>query len=400
MFENLITSLPMLVCIFWSVLLWLDCNEQHSAAKMRLLYFTVACSMLYMGHYAYFNHLYHLLPITDTVYSFMNLGVFPLFYLYIKQMTDTNRSRRTPLTLLPSLIVGSAVALLYGMMDENETQDFIHNFLYRQEGTIEWSLVGMQTAVHYAAKPIFALQVIMTLTLGYRKITAYNKKVENCYADTEKRSLHAIKRILLLFIIASAASFIANIAGRNIFLKAPLLCIPSLMFSTLLFMLCYAGYKQNFNIDDLMKDNALPQPIPQKDEVADETVTNQRLTPQEDVSLVIAQLKEDIEAIMQKEQLYLQPDLRINDLARLLNTNRNYIYQVINVNMGMSFSEYINKQRTDYAVKLLKDDPSTSCTEIYVKAGFSSQASFFRNFKLYTGVSPKQYIKQLQKVQK
>ncbi|MBO7052606.1 MAG: AraC family transcriptional regulator, partial [Prevotella sp.] len=78
MIKYLITSLPMLVCLFWSAVLWMDWREQRSVAKLRLMAFSVTAALLYMGHYVYFNHEYELIPVTDTIYCMANLMVFPL----------------------------------------------------------------------------------------------------------------------------------------------------------------------------------------------------------------------------------------------------------------------------------------------------------------------------------
>ena len=79
MIENLIASMPLYVCTFWSVLLLLDVVERRQKAKLRLLAYMSAAVLLYMCHYAFFNHMTALLPVTDTVYSTMNLAVFPLY---------------------------------------------------------------------------------------------------------------------------------------------------------------------------------------------------------------------------------------------------------------------------------------------------------------------------------
>ena len=87
----------------------------------------------------------------------------------------------------------------------------------------------------------------------------------------------------------------------------------------------------------------------------------------------------------------MQQDLKINDIAKLLRTNRDYIYQAINVRMGMSFSEYINRLRVNYATQLMKDTPEMSTNEVAFRSGFSSLASFYRNFKTYQNCPPLTY---------
>ena len=101
----------------------------------------------------------------------------------------------------------------------------------------------------------------------------------------------------------------------------------------------------------------------------------------------------EIRKLMDEKRLFLQPNLKINDLANMLNTNRNYIYNAINQGIGLSFAEYINKKRIEYAVQLIDQDREILLTDVAHKSGFSSPSAFYRNFKLYMDCSPSDYQK-------
>jgi AraC-like DNA-binding protein len=93
---------------------------------------------------------------------------------------------------------------------------------------------------------------------------------------------------------------------------------------------------------------------------------------------------------MTDERLYLQPDLKVTDLAKALNTNRVYVQQAIGRSLGTTFSEYVNRRRIDHAVALMKSQPEKSILDIALMSGFSSQASFYRNFNHFLHCSPKE----------
>ncbi len=375
----------MLVCIFWSALLLLDWWEQRTRAKARLLFFMIAATALYGGHFIFFNHYYELFPFSDTIYCMANLAVFPLYYLYIKEVTEESWQKHWQVTLmLPALLIGVAVGTLYFLMDSQETQMFIDSFIYKgsQEGLS--SLATAQAILHICVKIIFAIQIPPILVKGFQKIKRYDKKVETNYADTYLRKMYMVKTILVLFVAASVISFIANILGRSFFDTLPwLVLIPSATFSTLLFLLGHAGHKQNFTIEDFMRDNttALQDSLPEP-QTAEEKKNS------------IDKLKEEIERVIEQEQMFLQQDLKINDVAMRLNTNRDYIYQAINVRMGLSFSEYINRLRINYAIQLMEKNPEMTSVDIAFRSGFSSRASFYRNFKLYQNCPPLTYRQQ------
>lgn len=376
MIKTLIISLPMLVCTFWSILLLIDWREQRTRAKARMLTFMVVATTLYACHFVFFNHLYGWMPVTDAIYCMTNLSVFPLYYLYIKEVTEEQNQKHWQVTLLiPALLAGATTGTLYTLMDTQEAQSFISTFLY--QGSTEGldSLAWAQAITHICVKIIFALQIPLILMKGIQKIKRFDKMVESNYADTEFRKMHMTKTILVLFIVACIISFTANIFGKEYFDTAPwLVAIPSVTFSTLLFLLGYAGHKQDFTINRLILETAC--------DVTPSAYT-EASTPKEERRYNIGKSKTNIAETIETERLFLQQDLKINDIAKLLRTNRDYIYQAINVRMGMSFSEYINRLRVNYATQLMKDTPEMSTNEVAFRSGFSSLASFYRNFKTY-----------------
>ena len=385
--KTLIISLPMLVCIFWSALLFLDWREQRTQAKARLLIFMIVSTALYGGHFIFFNHQYELFPFSDTIYCMANLAVFPLYYLYIKEMTEESWRKHWQVTLmLPALLVGGTIGVFYLLMNGQETRTFIDTFIYANSTKGLSNLTKAQAILHISVKIIFAIQIPPILVKGFQKIKRYDRLVESNYADTCLRKMYMVKTILVLFVVASVISFTANIFGRTFFDTLPwLVLIPSITFSTLLFLLGYAGHRQNFTIEDLMRettnDTALQDSIPE----------NQTI---EEKKNRIEEVKEEIKKVIEVEQMFLQQDLKISDVARRLNTNRDYIYQAINIKMGLSFSEYINRLRVDFAIQLMDKNPTMSTADIAFRSGFASKASFYRNFNLYQKCPPLTYRKQ------
>lgn len=389
MINIFVASMPMLVCLFWSAILLLDWWEQRTKAKARMFVYMTAAAVLYIGHFFFFGHLYELIPVTDTLYCMANLAVFPLYYIYIKEVTEAEWRRHWQVTLLlPALLAGLVTGTLYFLMDNQQTRTFIDTYLY--QNTIE-GLNGLplaQAIAHVSFKFIFALQIPFVLVKGLQKIKRFDKMVEANYADVGLRKMYMAKTILLLLVVASVISFTANILGRGCFDHAHwLVFFPSATFSTLLFFLGYAGHRQNFTIHELTLENTnvnLPsEPIAEPQSTEENKST-------------IEKLKDEIERVIEQEQMFLQQDLKINDVAMRLNTNRDYIYQAINVKMGLSFSEYINRLRIGYAIQLKEKNPDLSSSDIAFRSGFSSRASFYRNFKLYQNCPPLTYRQQNQ----
>ena len=117
--------------------------------------------------------------------------------------------------------------------------------------------------------------------------------------------------------------------------------------------------------------------------------TEYEIKPQSDINQ--SKLSESIQKLIEEERLYLQPNLKTDDLAKRLYTNKNYIYQAINVKMGLSFTKYINQKRIEYAAHLIEENPKALLTDVSNQSGFTSVSAFYRNFKAFKGCSPSAY---------
>ena len=366
-----ISSLPMIVCGVLSVLIALSLYNHWNRAKMRLLLFMLTATVLYLAHYIYFNRQMAVIPLTDTLYSFCNPAVFPLYYLYIEELTEYRPNRwRQMLCLLPSLLCFISTGLLYLLMDADETAFFMQRCLYDGEIASLFGLAWWQGLAHAAVRIVFALQIPPVLYYGFRRITAYNAVVESNYSNIEGKRIVGVKTLLVLFAVTSFFAFVFNVIGRQHFVEGPEpLTFPAILFSLLLLLIGHVGLSQQFSVQDIEA----------------EVFQNADSVPDEGG---YSELLERIIKLVNDEKLFLYPNLKVSDLAKQLNSNRNYIYHAINVEMGTSFSDYINGLRVDYASRLLEERPELSINDVMTKSGFTSSSAFYRNFKKFKGITP------------
>ena len=365
------SSLPMIVCGVLSVMIALSLYNHWNRAKMRLLLFMLTATVLYLAHYIYFNRQMAVIPLTDTFYSFCNPAVFPLYFLYIEELTEYRPNRwRQVLCLLPSLLCFFSTGLLYLLMDAGETVTFMQRCLYGGEIASLSGLAWWQGLAHAAVRVVFALQIPPVLYFGFRRITAYNAVVESNYSNIEGKRIVGVKTLLVLFAVTSFFAFVFNVIGRQHFVEGPEpLTFPAVLFSLLLLLIGHVGLSQQFSVQDIEA----------------EVFQNADSIPDEGG---YSELLERIIKLVNDEKLFLYPNLKVSDLATQLNSNRNYIYHAINVEMGTSFSDYINGLRIDYASQLLEERPDLSINDVMTKSGFTSSSAFYRNFKKFKGITP------------
>lgn len=95
--------------------------------------------------------------------------------------------------------------------------------------------------------------------------------------------------------------------------------------------------------------------------------------------------------LFEQEHIFLNPDISISDVARLIGTNRSYLSEYLNTNCHSSFTDYINNMRLDHAEKLMNQNERMSLDEISSSSGFNSLSTFRRAFIKKHGVTPSNY---------
>ncbi|ELX12374.1 putative transcriptional regulator AraC family [Janthinobacterium sp. HH01] len=93
---------------------------------------------------------------------------------------------------------------------------------------------------------------------------------------------------------------------------------------------------------------------------------------------------------MEHQRDYLEPDLKLGELAERIGTSPQLLSQYLNEALGLSFFEYINAQRSLEVQRLMRDPSHAGATllELAIAAGFNSKTTFNASFKKSTGMAP------------
>lgn len=103
-----------------------------------------------------------------------------------------------------------------------------------------------------------------------------------------------------------------------------------------------------------------------------------------------------LEKMLSEEKKFLDPNITLESLAEQLNLSKSYLSRIINSELGMSFTDYVNSQRVEEAKTYLVNPEFSNYTLIAIglEAGFSSKSAFNKTFKKFTGITPSEYQKQ------
>lgn len=373
MLQDLLTSAPVIVCSLNTMMLLLNWRRQPNSAVGWLTVWSVATMLLYACHFLYFQHATEFLPVSDSLYTVCNLVVYPLYLIYISEQTDLQPLSSKPLMVggvwVLGLLGGVIIFTLYAMMDESETHEFINTFLYHDRSDGLEGTAWLQYVAHRTCQTIFAVEVVVVAMIGYRKIKRYNATLEQLCADTDDKSLRPIGIILQLLVVTGVLSFAVNYIGRQHFADSLWLAVPALVFSVMLFSITWVGLNYHTTLRDISNSKV----------TTGTTVEENKPASQNDQRA----MKNQLEQLMMQERIFLRQDLRLDDVALMLGTNRTYLLATLRNEMGMTFKEYINRQRIAYAEELMRRVPNISKIEVASQSGYGTPSSFYRNMKAY-----------------
>lgn len=104
---------------------------------------------------------------------------------------------------------------------------------------------------------------------------------------------------------------------------------------------------------------------------------------------------------LEQQEFFLHTDCSLRTMAKKVKTNATYLSKIINTHKGVSYNDYINNLRIDYAVNRIKSDRkfrSFSIKSIATELGYKSDYSFAKHFKSKTGINPSYYIKRIEEI--
>ena len=106
-------------------------------------------------------------------------------------------------------------------------------------------------------------------------------------------------------------------------------------------------------------------------------------------------IKNALTRYMEEEKPYLDPDLKLEDIAIAIQCSKTKISQVLNQYLNTNYSNFVTK----YRIEAFKEKAAQGLIHQYTlsalakECGFSSRSSFFHSMKKLTGQTPLEFLK-------
>ncbi len=280
----------------------------------------------------------------------------PLLYLYVRSMTGPKSVTRQQLWL--HLLMPMTITLSQIFLTERSSipslPTFLVNCFYIQAGTY--------------------------LAFSYKNVVAHQNAIQNTFSQTDNIHLNWLKHLLAVFGVALTVDLFLNIAvSFGLIEFGPAVGLIVLLECAIIFAIGYFSLQQ--------PEILFPANIDNKE--TKKKYDNSALD--EDLS---SQLATQLTELMETVQPYKRNDLKLGDLAELMNLSNHHLSQLINEQMGCNFYEFINKYRVEYAESLMRNGEQINITRLAFDAGFNNRVSFTNAFKKQIGQTPSSYLKE------
>lgn len=111
------------------------------------------------------------------------------------------------------------------------------------------------------------------------------------------------------------------------------------------------------------------------------------------IDAVYKDVFERVEAYFENEKPYLNSELTINDLVKVLYSNKLYISRAISQFTGRNFCQFVNYHRIMYSTECFKANHDLKIHEMASMSGFNSIVSFNMAFRLFMGENPSDWCR-------
>jgi AraC-like DNA-binding protein len=381
---------------FFITLLVLINLRNSNKANIYLLFFLLINNIYALSHYAtVYSHSKYFIAIMLIHFTPFYLLLGPLFYFYVRSLLidDHRLSKRDYLHFIPALIIlinifpyifkGVDYKLAYASKVIENTANFI-NFDY----------LFIPAGINFIFRPIHVL-VYVAISIALIFKNRLNLKSNNMQQSLIYKWLLLLISIsvvlylsFLVFTIISYMTLDYNLAvgqasyilyltiGGLIVLNFSLLFFPNILYG--LPQLDYALKKQKKISNKIEEENKKES---KSFEISDE-------------KLLLLKLKIDNYL---GSRPYLKTNFNLTVMSADTDIPVHHLSYYFNEQMNINFNTWKNDLKVNYVIELIKKGSYENLTldALSKQAGFGSRSSFINAFKQKTGLTPSEYLQEI-----
>lgn len=357
------------------ILLVLFLKKEKEFPHKVLIAIFIPILIVFLSYYSFLHKIGILFYLTFLVSSSLDSFIGPLIFIYVKGIIGENTNRKNnykhfifPVICFFSISIPALIDMLY------EAYDFTY-------------LTTLQPLLLFT----------ITYSLGYcisafSKLKRFQKLVKLNYSNLEFKNLEWVKHLLIGAIIICSISVITSIYEVNVGdMGWDIDFITIIPIVALVMYLGYYGISQStILIPQFLRETNTGDSLLSMNTTTTNTKYSYDVVEMENLSSTLIDL-------MTTNKPFLDEDLTLTTLAKLLEVPDKKLSTLLNQNMNTSFYDYVNRFRVDEVIKMMSSPEGNKYTLLALAfdCGFKSKSSFNRVFKKTTKLSPSEYRKQV-----
>lgn len=375
--SNSMLYLVGIIITFFLTFLLLGKNNKTSADKILFFWLLFIGFHLFL-YYLVFSEKYLQYPYFLGVNIPLPLLHGPFLYLYTASVTNQLKHWKINILHFIPFIISCLSILDFFILSSEEKK-----LVFENQGQ-GYEVISLIIYITVFCSGIFYV-IWSLLLLRNRK-----KNILNQFSYSEKINLKWLR--ILIYGIGLIWVFV--ILGND-----------KLLFSTVVFYVIFIGYfginqvgiftkKVTIIENDIIISKAIEPSFNNK--IIEENKPNKYLKSGLNQEAA-TEIHELLKTTMDREQLYINPELTLLELAQTLKVHPNNLSQVINTFEGKNFYDYVNSKRVELFLKLvvIPDNKKYTILSLAYECGFNSKSSFNKYFKKMINLTPTEYLNSL-----
>jgi AraC-like DNA-binding protein len=259
---------------------------------------------------------------------------------------------------------------------------FVNVIMFSTSGTSVTESFGLQLSdiIFLSQQTIACFLCFVVIFISFRELINYQNEIQNELSDL---GLIQIRWLWQFVISMSLTTLLWGIEVSRVLMGGTGTSFIVLVTWAILFIFIYYTSYKAFTQKDLFSIS--PEILIQNNEKP-EPAKSESIQNSSDFEETINKL----EAAMQVDELFLNANLTIHELAKITGISSRKISQSINSIHQMNFSEWVNGYRVEKAKTLLQNISQNNYTieSIGFDCGFNSRSAMYLAFKNITNKSP------------
>ena len=299
----------------------------------------------------------------------------PLLYFYVTLVIDSEK--------------GYKVRFLWHLIPFILANIYMYFYIYSKP--FEWRILFFEDTSFSSRPTLFNLLLFIVVLvypayvlLTFSLLKKHVQKIKKIYSCRDQIDLYWVNYLLLSVSVLWAISLYSKfVSGYFNSLHYSNATMTVYFFELIIIMIIgYFGFKQGIVF--------INPANPEKEKVSKYKTSGLNSTDAKDFLPVLLKY-------METNKPYLNSQLSISDLAEQLKIPSNHLSQIINEQVGKNFFEFVNSYRVEEVKLLISEnhDKKFTLLGIAFDSGFNSKSSFNSIFKKQTGLTPKEYTKEL-----